>query len=333
MRQYLHAPAQVGQVKRAHILPTRRVTADQHGAALHVGQARQQAGQQALAGACGTHQCHHLAGLQGQRAVVQDVAFTRWRADAHLGQFQPQRPWRQGRLAANNRRPLVQQLPDALGTGAGIGEGLHDPADAFDTEHHCGRDQQRSDQLTDAQRARCHAMGAVHQDPHMPQRDYRLGQRDARAGIGQGRAGVAGEHADLAGETFDALALQAERLDHPHATDAFGQILADLVVGGAHGAIKRDQAIGLHHEQPQPGPGQQQRDQTEQGVVPAQQPHGGHHHQGRFDDLPPEGDQRIAHLVGIAGGAGDQFTHAMAPVVAQVQALDLDEDAFAQARQ
>ncbi|MNO00157.1 hypothetical protein D3C81_2199790 [compost metagenome] len=61
---------------------------------------------------------------------------------------------------------------------------------------------------------------------------------------------MVGEHLDLPGEAGNALLLQAKGLDHPHATDAFCQVLADLVVGSGHGAIKRDQAIGLHHEQP-----------------------------------------------------------------------------------
>ncbi|MNE24898.1 hypothetical protein D3C80_1182070 [compost metagenome] len=167
----------------------------------------------------------------------------------------------------------------------------------------------------------------------MPQCHHRLWQRNARAGVGQGCPCVAGEHVHLAGETLDALALQTECLDHPYTTDAFGQVLADLVVGGAYRSVKADQAIGLHDEQPQPGPGQQQWHQAEQRVVPTQQPHGRHHHQGCFDDLPPEGDQRITHLVGVAGGAGYQLTHAVAPVVAQVQALHLGQDTFTQARQ
>ncbi|MCY1446753.1 hypothetical protein D9M71_633400 [compost metagenome] len=68
-------------------------------------------------------------------------------------------------------------------------------------------------------------------------------------------------------------------------------------------------------------------------MVPGQQANCGKHHQGRLHHLPPEADQRIAQLVGVAGGAGDHLAHAVLPVIAQVQSLDLLEDAFAQAGQ
>ncbi|MCY1439605.1 hypothetical protein D9M71_558480 [compost metagenome] len=49
--------------------------------------------------------------------------------------------------------------------------------------------------------------------------------------------------------------------------------------------------------------------------------------------MPPEAHQRIANLVGIAGGAGDHLAHAVLPVITQVQAQHLFEQALAQARQ
>ncbi|MNH30214.1 hypothetical protein D3C79_904970 [compost metagenome] len=84
----------------------------------------------------------------------------------------------------------------------------------------------------------------------MPQRHHRLRQRNARTGVGKGGAGMTGEHLHLPGEAGNALLFQAKCLDHPHATDAFGEVLADLVIGGAHGTVEGDQAIGLHNEQP-----------------------------------------------------------------------------------
>jgi hypothetical protein len=54
-----------------------------------------------------------------------------------------------------------------------------------------------------------------------------------------------------------------------------------------------------------------------------------HHHAG-LEHLPPEIDQRVAHLVGIAGHARDHLADAVAPVIGEIEPLDLDEDALAQ---
>ena len=235
--------------------------------------------------------------------------------------------------AVFDQRRGVEQLPDAPGRGAGVGEGLHYPANAFDAKHQGGGNQQRGHQFTDADPALGHQLCADHQNPHVAQRDHRLRQRNPRAGPAQRCAGQPGKLADLGGEAVDTLLLQAERLDHPHRADTFGEVLVDPVVGGADRAVQLHQTLGLQHEDVQAEQGQQQRAEGQQRVIPGQQADGGDHHQRGFHQLPPEAHQRIADLVGVAGGAGDDLAHAVLPVVAQVQAQHLFEDAFAQARE
>ncbi|MNF75887.1 hypothetical protein D3C84_579790 [compost metagenome] len=329
----MHPASQFVEVQLANVLPAGAVRTDQQTPGIDVAEAWQQACQQAFASAGGADERDDFAGLHGQRAVMKNVQAATRCADVDVFQFQPQRRVGQGCVAAADRCRLVQQLPDPFGAGACVGEGLHHPANAFDAEHQGGGDQQRGHQFTDAQLRGGHQVRAVHQNPHMPQRDDRLRQRNPRTGIGEGLAGMLGEHRHLPGETLDAAVFQAKRFDHPHAADAFAEVLIDPVVGLADGAVEADQTLGLAHENPQAEHRQQQRHQPQQRVVPAQQADGGQHHQRGFHHLAPETDQRIAHLVGIAGGAGDHFAHAVLPVITQVQGLHLLQDALAQARQ
>ena len=134
----------------------------------------------------------------------------------------------------------------------------------------------------------------------------------------------------MAGENVDALRFKPEGLDHAHAIHAFAQFLIHLVIGFADRAVQPYQTVGLRHEQRQSGQRHRERHHAQPGVVPAEQADGGDQHQRCFEHLAPEIDQRIAHLVGVSRGAGDQFAHAVLPVVGQIQPLNLGQDAFAQ---
>ncbi|MNL73287.1 hypothetical protein D3C87_1987290 [compost metagenome] len=82
--------------------------------------------------------------------MTQNLSPSARSADTDVLQFQSQRRIGQAVVTASNRGRFVQQLPDTLGAGAGIGECLHDAADTFDAKHQGGGNQQGGDQFTDS---------------------------------------------------------------------------------------------------------------------------------------------------------------------------------------
>ncbi|MNN13443.1 hypothetical protein D3C81_1264750 [compost metagenome] len=113
----------------------------------------------------------------------------------------------------------------------------------------------------------------------MSQRHYDLRNRDTGTGIGQRQLGVIDEYVYLAGKALNTASLQHKGLDDTHAIDSFRQILVHAIVGRTDGTIQLYQVIGLARKDSDANKCKQQRHQSQQEVIPAQQTDGRTDHQ------------------------------------------------------